>query len=295
MSEWSKEAVIASAQEGSKTVSINGSRSGTTGTGHINFLAVNGKVKNGDTGSGTQSPQHATRNVSTSAYGLIGGMGALQKLRKGSGQSPSPASESSRNSITRVDQLKRVLSGQQNVLPGTRGGTHSDASSESMVSYDFTASEVSYNPSAQQQNIPPMERSVSLRDPSVERARSKSRDRLPSDLSRSLTSHPVNKIELSNILAEEREGEDDVPPVPPLPSSMTGDSAVRDYGGNGRGEEYRKGRSLKSRGGTAVGKGTSWGNGNGTVKDLQDLLKEIEVGGGGSGDEGKLGGGKPPY
>jgi len=296
MSEWSKEAVIASAQEGSKTVSINGSRSGTTGTGHLNFLAVNGNFKNGDTGSGTQSPQHAPRNVSASAYGLIGGMGALQKLRKGSGQSPSPASESSRNSVTRVDQLKRVLSGQQNSLPGTRGGVaHSDASSESMVSYDFTASEVSYNPSAQQQNIPPMEQSVSLRDPSVERTRSKSRDRLPNDISRSLNSHPANKIELSNILAEERECEDDVPPVPPLPLSMTGDSAVHDYGGNGKGEEYRKGRSLKSRGGTAVGKGTSWGIGNGTVKDLQDLLKEIEVGGGGSGDEGKLGGGKPPY
>jgi hypothetical protein len=116
MSEWSKESVIAVAQEGSKTVSLNGSRSGTNATGHRNFLAVNGNMGNGGSERGTHSPpsRHQPHNSKpNSTYGLVGGLGALQKLRKASGHSPSPASESSRNSVTRVDQLKRVLSGQQ--------------------------------------------------------------------------------------------------------------------------------------------------------------------------------------
>jgi hypothetical protein len=292
MSEWSKESVIAVVQENSKTVSLNGSRTGTNVTGHRNLLAVNGNQNNG-TNSGTQSPQghhHNHRSRPNSTYGLVGGLGALQKLRKGNGQSPSGASESSRNSVTRVDQLKRVLSGQQSGLPGPGGGVaHSDASSESMVSYDFTASDVSFNPG--QQTGLPMERSVSLREPN-ERSRSKSRDRaaLAGEHSRPLTSHPVLMKAEPNIPPEPEEDLDAVPPVPPLPSSLTGETiAVQ---GHANTDTLRKGRSVKrstkSRGGQSYQ--TPWGEEGGSVVDLETLLKGIDTG-----SDQKKNVAKPPY
>jgi protein EFR3 len=300
MSEWSKESVIAIAQEGSKTVSLNGSRSGTNATGHRNFLAVNGNMNNGGTNSGTQSPQgrhhsHTHNSRPNSTYGLVGGLGALQKLRKGSGQSPSPASESSRNSVTRVDQLKRVLSGQQNPLPGTRAGVaHSDASSESMVSYDFSASEVSFHHGLESGR--PMERSASLREPN-ERARSKSRDRVATagEHSRPLSSHPVLMKSDQNVPPEPEKEEEDldaVPPVPPLPSSLVGEgTAVQDPAVP---ENIRKGRSVRR---SEKNKGdrhqsSSWGEAaGGPVADLESLLNGIEAGG--ADTKGNVG--RPPY
>ncbi|PVH84986.1 hypothetical protein DL98DRAFT_511923 [Cadophora sp. DSE1049] len=293
MSEWSKEAVVAMVLEGSKTVSLNGSKTGTNVTGHRNFLAVNGQGNTGATNSGSQSPQHhnyqSHRSRPNSTYGLVGGLGALQKLRRGSGQSPAPASESSRNSVTRVDQLKRVLSGQQNNIPGTSGVAHSDASSESMVSYDFTASEVSFNPN--QQNIGSMERSMSLRD-SNDRPRSKSRDRVAAngEHQRPLSSHPVLQNANPNIIEGTEDDRDAVPPVPPLPSSLTAEgTAVHDHAL----PEVRKGRSvrrsLKSRGGQSY-QASLWGEDVNPTVDLESLLKGIEVGG-----EQKGNVARPPY
>jgi hypothetical protein len=294
MSEWSRESVIAILQENSKTVSLNGSRAGTNATGHRNFLAVNGNLANREgTSSGQASPQghhhHTHRSRPDSTYGLAGGLGALKKLRKGNEHSPSPASESSRNSVTRVDQLKRVLSGQQDALPGSRGVARSDASSESMVSYDFTASEVSFNPG--QQNVPLMERSVSLREPR-DRSRSKSQDRaaVSSELSRPLTSHPVLSSTDSNG-ANDEEGLDSVPPVPPLPTNLTNETiAIQDHAVK---DILRKGRSVKrntkSRGGSDSHT-TAWGEEGGVVADLESLLKGIETG---SEQKGTVA--KPPY
>ena len=292
MSEWSKESVIAVAQEGSKTVSLNGSRSGTNATGHRNFLAVNGNVGNGGSSGGTQSPpgRHHTHNSGpNSTYGLVGGLGALQKLRKGSGHSPSAASESSRNSVTRVEQLKRVLSGQQIPLPGTRAGAaDSDASSESMVSYEFSASEVSFNPIPQ--TGPPMERSASLREPR-ERSRSKSRDRVAGvgEHSRPLSSHPVLLKTDQNVPPEleKEEDLDSVPPVPPLPSSLKKDQdpAIPD--------NIRKGRSVRrSEKDRDRNQSSSWGEAaGGPVADLESLLNGIEAGG--ADTKGNVG--RPPY
>lgn len=280
MSEWSRESVIATIQENSKTVSLNGSRSGTNATGHRNFLAVNGK--NSETNSGKQSPQrhhqhhhNSPRSRPDSTYGLVGNLGTLQKIRKGRGYSPSPASESSRNSVTRVDQLKRILSG-QGPLPGTKELAHSDASSESMISYDFTASEVSFNPPPQ--NI---ERSQSLRD-SRDRSRSKSVDRgEPDGRARPLSSHPVlSTAEPSRVHQHQEEDLDAVPPVPPLPASLT---AEQDLGS-------RKGRSMKRSGTKGKGQST-WDVQAGPVVDLQSLLNEID----GSGGPIKESAAKPPY
>jgi hypothetical protein len=291
MSEWSRESIIATVQEGSKTVSLNGSKAGTNATGPRNFLAVNGNVNSGGTNSGSQSPHgnHMNtnqKNGANSTYGLVGGLGALQKLRKGSTYSPSPASESSRNSVTRVDQLKRVLSGQQGSLPGTRGAAHSDASSESMVSYDYTASEVSFNP-GQQHGFPPMERSVSMRE-SSDRSRSKSRDRAAAngEQFRPLTSHPV--LATTDI----PEDPNAIPPVPPVPSSFNGDSTVvQDHVLT---DTLRKGRSVrrssKSRGAQKP-PSSSWGEEASPVVDLESLLKGIDTEG--TGWKGNVV--KPPY
>jgi hypothetical protein len=298
MSDWSRDFVIAVAQEGSKTVSLNGSRSGTNVTaGHRNFLAVNGN-QNGGTHSGSQSPKgHDNPNPrgrpSSLSYGLVGGLGALQKLRKANGQSVGPASDSSRNSVTRVDTLKRALSGQHGSAPATRMGVHSDASSESMVSYDFTASEVSYNPPLP--NVPLVERSASMRG-SNERSRSKSRDRVASagEHSRPLSSHPILLAD-SEVLRESDEDLDAVPPVPPLPSSLTNDgSSGHDFAFGGE-NALRKGRSVKrsdkGRPNLIYQGSSSWGEEGTQVMDLESLLKGIDVGG--ADQRGNVG--KPPY
>lgn len=281
MSEWTREAVISSVQSSSKTVSLNGSRSGTNATGHRNFLAVNGT--NG--GSGSASPQHhhqSHRSRPNSTYGLVGGLGALTKLRKTEGQSPAPASESSKNSITRVEALKRVLSG-QNGPPETKGTAHSDASSESMVSYDFTASEVSFNPPVGQQQSTPLERSTSLREPN-NRSRSKSRDRAsPDDRARPLTSHPV----LSH--GDEHEDLDSVPPVPPLPISLTGEGTnAHDYAINNN--SLRNGVSVRKN--NSVKKSDSNWSDDGPTVDLQSLLNGISTGGKDKSEDNTL---RPPY
>jgi hypothetical protein len=291
MSEWSRESVIAVVKESSKTVSLNGSRAGTNTTGHRNFLAVNGNLANREgTSSGQASPQsphyphHTHRSRPNSTYGLVGGLGVLQKLRVG--HSSSPASESEHQFVTRVDQLKRILSGQQAASSGPIAITHSDASSESMVSYDFTASEVSFNQSPQ--FGPLMERSVSLREPR-DRSRSKSRDRNgANELSRPLTSHPVLAHLNGNGLTE-KEALDSVPSVPPLPSSLAHESvASQDYALK---DTIRKGRSAKrntnSRG--QQSSSTAWGE-EGAAIDLETLLKGIVTNG-----EEKGYFAKPPY
>ncbi|RFU35016.1 hypothetical protein B7463_g1331, partial [Scytalidium lignicola] len=295
MSEWTRESVIAVVQERSKTVSLNGSRSGTNTTGnHRNFLAVNGNA-HGGTMSGSQSPtgahhhSHTHRSRPNSTYGHASGLGSLPKIRKSAGNPPSPASESSRNSVTRVDQLKRLLLGQQSMPVSRSGLMHSDTSSDSMVSYDFTASEVSFNPAvAAQGGASIMERSVSQRV-SRERSRSKSRERPPSvqvDHSNPLSSNPV-------LITESRVEEDleDVPPVPPLPSTfanegsivsavpITGDSSIR----NGRSV---KRAGIKSRGGQSSQSPTAWAEQHSSSPsiDLENLLKGIETGGSETGE-----------
>ncbi|TGO16226.1 hypothetical protein BTUL_0030g00090 [Botrytis tulipae] len=268
MSEWNKESVIAVAQETSKTASISGSRAGTMTTGHRNFLTING-LGNGSN-SGTASPTGAQnpKSGANSTYGTTSGIGAMHKLRKGSGHSHAPASESSRGSVTRVDQLKRVLSGQTAPLPATRAGApQSDASSESMVSYDFSASEISIN-TYNQQNSSGVERSASMR--STGRSRSKSRDR-----------------------ADAAHDGTTVPPVPPLPSSLVGENiSIHDQAQNHSPEAFRTGRSTKRSTKSRAGGYSSmpWGEENGKVVDLQDLLSSIEIGGDEKGNVGM-----PPY
>ena len=230
LSEWSKEAVLASRSTVSKSVSLSGSRTGTNITGQArNYLTVNG---NGRAHS-TQSLHQRSRPPSQ-AYGVIGGLFAISKLRQSTGADRTP-SDSSKNSITRVDQLKRVLSGQ---APPSRGvGTiHNDSSSESMLSYDASPSEVSYD-----NRGPIADRG---RKASNEISRSKSQERVISNEGfKPLRSHP---IQLDSVIPPPGDGagrdvdEDEVPPVPPLPASLT-------VGGSPTGDETERSRGLKTR------------------------------------------------
>ncbi|RDW92593.1 hypothetical protein BP5796_01987 [Coleophoma crateriformis] len=279
MLEWTKESVIAHAHESTKTVSLSGSRSGTLA--HRNFLAVNGNLNGSNSRTHSPAGQHHGRSRPNSTYGLVGGLGSIRKMRKESGPSPSPASESSRASVTRVDQLKRVLSGQQSGLPNSQAGpTHSDASSDSMVSMDFTVSELSFNPG--QENVA---RAASQQG-SNDRARSKSRDRVSSIGDPSpLSSNPTGTAEHPDELEEE------VPPVPPLPASLAGETtAVQDHAVT---HANRTSRSIKrdSKNRGLPSEKTVWGDDNGVVTDLENLLKGIEVGS--FSERGNVA--KPPY
>lgn len=314
MSEWSKASVMAKIQETSKTVSLNGSRSGTTNNAHRNFLVVNG-IGTGGSNSGTNSPNllNAVLNHHhhrpNSNYGLVGGLGPLGKYRKGSAPSPSPASESSRNSVTRVDQLKRVLTGQHNHLPISNNTVHSDASSESMVSYNMAASEISVNtPELQQQqhqqqqqqhanDNPPSNRTPSIRQ-SNDTSRSKARDHRISEESEVLALRPLasNPIHSEPVSPTSIKNPNIVPPVPPLPSTLLAieGTAVQDHAANYGHDGARKGRSGRrgQRGrleGMGMGMNDSLEEGRenvanagdaGPVTDLRSLLRGIECGSG---------------
>tara|TARA_R110002060_G_scaffold49586_3_gene60527 strand:- start:317 stop:592 length:276 start_codon:yes stop_codon:yes gene_type:complete len=83
---------------------------------------------------------------------------------------------------------------------------------------------------------------------------------------------------------------DSVPPVPPLPSTLTAEgTAVHDHALT----EVRKGRSvrrsLKSRGGQSY-QASPWGEDVNPTVDLESLLRGIEVGG-----EQKGNVARPPY
>jgi hypothetical protein len=306
LSEWTREAILTLAQESSKTASLNGSRTGTAATGQGRpFLAVNGNL-NGGTQSGTQSPgSHGHRSRPPSqVHGVIGGFGTIQKLRKGSGPGASlnPPSDSSHNSVTRLEQLKRVLSGQ---APPSRGiGAHSDASSESMVSFEGTPSEASYDVRVAQ--------AVTIgRRVSADTARSKSRDRgtASGEYQRALGSHPV-ALSGDNTLSEadeDSENLESVPPVPPIPTGLSlpgtyPDSServpklatvIQDYGN----PNIAKGasRGLKSRG-EASFKRNSWEDVPIPKVDLESLLLGIEsANGNGNGNGNAVLGGNPPY
>lgn len=281
LSEWSKEAVIAGVQENSKSVSLSGSRSGHNVTAHRHFLAVNGNLStDGAANDGPLLPSgqyHSSplRSRPNSTHGIGGGLGSLHKTRKDHGNSPSP-SESNRNSVTRVDQLKRVLTGTSR--PGSKlTEAHSD-SSDSMVSYDFSVSEASFNPPPQgQQALPMEERSVSLQG-SNNRTRSKSRDRAgsPDDVALALTSHPVATN--PNLETEERQEQNrnGVPPVPPLPPPFAGEKAAGQE--HATGDALRKGRgSKRSTRDRREQQQSSWAADGAAALDLESLLKGIEV------------------
>lgn len=306
LTDWSRETVMAAIEAGSKSASLSGSRTGTTGTNNAARarLAVNGV--NGYAYGGYNGSPHGSQSNLRPASSPVAGGGNLavltSKLRKtsvrSSGVSPAPSGRSGVAPVTSVDQLKAALSGELRPPTAPAGATRAaedgDDSDDSMVSYDMTPSELSFNPSAAAssssaaagQEAAPAGPAAAADE--VRPASGDSRQRRPSG---PLTSHPPDG-EAADATAEE----DDVPPVPPLPRELgEPQSATLPRPSTGR-------KALRSRGGDSV-LSASWAavpgedglkpaNGKVASMDLDLLLRGIDA----RAEVGGLGGvGRPPY
>lgn len=261
LSDWSREAVMQQVQQqaGSKSVSLSGSRSGTMVTANTavrSRLASNtvsglssGQLYYYNSG-GLPSPpslqtvrpnsQPAWAFNSSTANDMLAAP-IVTRLRKSSvrsGLSPSPmGSMTSRGGgdrngggfVTSVDQLKLALAG-TTASPdlgdgpaGQRNGdpNDDDASSDSMASYDMSASEFSFNPTlgaGASQAQPEMSGSPTGVKRSLSAAARKS-STTGDMLLAPLTFNPLH----STGAGANGDAEDDaVPPVPPLPSLLRG-------------------------------------------------------------------------
>lgn len=284
MAPWSKESVLQTLHESNKTVSLSGSRSGTTNTNtaHRNFLAVNGFTSGTNSGSNSPKEHHihplAMRQRPDSAYGLASGLGPVGKLRQGStANTPSGPSESSRNSITRIDQLKRILSAQHASIAPAAERPPSDASSESVASCNMTASEFSYAPTDQVSHTPakPHSRASSIsRGDDRKRSRSMSRERNGDhdglELN-PLASNPVDSTPTSPASSPQTNG---IPPVPPLPES----DAVQQAGATKAGALPGRGPKSLRRTKSSINDRHDEVEGSKTSRALQNLLKGIDSG-----------------
>ncbi|KAI1755661.1 hypothetical protein F4782DRAFT_486331 [Xylaria castorea] len=259
--EWTREAAIATIQEGSKSASLSGSKTGTTAT-KKNRLAVNGPVANGHGSSRPGSAYAAHNNLRPSSNaGTHGGRKSSVQSR-GSGKSGS-----SRGVVASVEQLKSALTGDPARPQTFQTVQEDDDSSDSMVSYELSPSELSFNPQASEGN--------ESNEVGQAQTRSKSRDhKALGNSGGPLTSHPMDVSD---------HDEDDVPPVPPLPASYIGKSTEP---GTGLEQAPRisiqdhavktSKRSVKSREGE-ITISSSFGNSDVTgTMDLQSLLLGID-------------------
>jgi hypothetical protein len=291
LSDWSREMAMAAIEAGSKSASLNGSRTGTTGTNHAAraMLAVNGVNGYGYGYNG--SPHGSQNNLRPESSPVGGGNLAVQtsKLRKTSvrstGVSPAPSGRSGLGEVTSVDQLKAALSGE--FRPPTTAARvaqeDGDDSDDSMVSYDMAPSELSFNPAAARQEAAPV-------GSALDEARPVSSDR-ERRASGPLTSHPPG--------ADVEAVDEDVPPVPPFPRELGEPQQQQQSATLPRPNTGRK--ALRSRGGDSV-LSASWAavpgedgvkaNGKVASMDLDLLLRGIDA----RADAGGLGGaGRPPY
>jgi hypothetical protein len=313
LTDWSRDSAMAAIEAASKSASLNGSRTGTLQTNR-NRLAVNGTVFNGYI---TSSPHGSQPNLRPSSSPAAGNLAApAPKLRKSSLRSnvspaPSGRARQTPGGVTSVDQLKLALSGRlQSPIPGSRAADDDDASSDdSMVSYEMTPSELSFNPAATApteiaipgQPVFSSQEKLQIQPPS--RPVSQSRDR---KVSGPLTSHPVDAD------AQPAAEDDDVPPVPPLPSNLSPNHKTVQIAIPAQQPQQTAslprpstGRKMpRSRAGDSV-LSASWtgmptadeegARGDRAVMDLSELLKGIDAGTEEEGSSLGFGGGKPPY
>ncbi|KUI73157.1 Protein EFR3 [Cytospora mali] len=299
--DWSRDLAMATIQAASKSASLNGSRSGT------NRLGPNGTVANGHNDIGHASPYGSNNELrprSQPAPEAGRTLAPLQtKIRKTSVRSGlSPRSDgfsSPGNGVKSVNQLKMILSGETPAPPLT-GARDISSSEDSMVSYDMSTSDVSFNPprTGQTNGSPPVS----------QRSRSISRERKGSD-GASLGPLSSNPSKDFGAMAGEGGDGEGVPPVPPLPSGLAGASptshvARHDYANTPSPisastmpplKTHRQ-RSIKSRGGDTI-RSSTWSIIQSPdeplpTMDLQSLLKGIDSRSG----EGSLGNvTRPPY
>lgn len=282
LADWGRDLVLAAVQAGSKSASLNGSRAGTTATDRYRLGTNSGLGANGQGspfGSKTNlRPSSAAANDATKLR--------KSSIRSGISPHPVPGSAASKEQVvTSVEQLKLVLSGHLQPPPTQHGTTYQrdDDSDDSMVSYDMTPSELSFNPAAG--DLPG-------RDGRETSPRPTSRDRKSSILGGPLSSHPTRDSNLSSSGGEE--GTEAVPPVPPIPSGLEGRvSRVSQEHAATLPRPATSRRSIKSRG-TERNISSSWGGLDEPMPamDLQALLKGIDSHAG----EKSLGTfSKPPY
>ncbi|KAK4042124.1 hypothetical protein C8A01DRAFT_14208 [Parachaetomium inaequale] len=316
LSEWTRDAVLAAVQTASKSASLNGSRSGTTGTNRLNAngaLAANGHNLRPD----RSSPHGSRTNLRPSTSPVGDGM---RKSSLRSGHSPTPASsggggDAKEQVVTSVEQLKLVLSGHLQPPPTAMHGhgpsfQHDDSSSDSLVSYDMTPSELSFNPAPftggagneQQQQQP-------ATDDPTQQQRPVSRERKGSLPGGPLSSHPTEDDDDDDNAVEDTS----VPPVPPIPTGLVPEGGVGRSVSRGsrvspsadRAATLQRPstskRSVKSRAGEHRALSSSWvaPDEKLPVMDLNALLRGIDahVGEGeyhqGKGELGSVA--KPPY
>ena len=140
LEDWTREGCIA-AVERDRAISLAGSKSGS-GSGQRSFGPPDGRAANGSSGQGEGY-------VRPGAYGAIGaGPGAIRPQQKllSNRSSQAPLSDSSARSIMRVEDLKRVLSGNYTgALPavGRPDQPIDDTISESMVTASISESDSS--------------------------------------------------------------------------------------------------------------------------------------------------------
>ncbi|KAI1103213.1 hypothetical protein F4804DRAFT_237142 [Jackrogersella minutella] len=259
LTDWNREAVVVALQAESKSASLNGSKTGTTAT-KGNHLTVNGPQANGYPPSKPESAYARQNNLRPASHASH-----AAALRNNSVQSHgSGKSASSRGFVASVDQLKSVLSG-ETVRPATfQTLREDDDSSESMASYDFTPSELSFNPQADGDS----------HEAALARSRSKSRERKASgDSGGPLTSHPTD---------DENEDGEIVPPVPPLPPALVGKSPPPEVAleritkVSSQDHAYKSPkRNIRSRGGDSI-LSNNFANVGAASMDLQAMLKGID-------------------
>lgn len=325
--DWSRDGTLAAIAALRKAESIAGSRTGTTAT-RGNRLTINtaagatlngnGHAHNGGGGGGLPvSPYGSLHNLRphTAQPQTIDRFGSYSKLRKSSIRSanaPSPVPSNNpghkaAGGIASVDQLKMMLSG--TISPRAAGipgaSQDEDDSDESMLSYDYTMSEASFNPATSQQegggNGVAAAAAVTAGQDLFKRTGSVSSRGAASLAAPPSTSHTERGS------GEDTYGDyfDDVPPVPPLPNMASYSSR---HGAGGGGGLLAHDASLRSMKRSASGRVERDANGiNGRARngsgmaagatsrgpmDLQDLLLGIDS----TSDEGRLGNiTRPPY
>lgn len=117
LAEWSKEICIATIEDSSRSISLNGSRTGTNLSARQKYLHVNGYSPGNSSPTGAHSPNripavnHNGNNESPPHNGLISIHDPLQNRHSSAHGSATPISSSDQNQTLRVDDLKRVLAG----------------------------------------------------------------------------------------------------------------------------------------------------------------------------------------
>lgn len=307
VSDWSRESAMTAIQAASKSASLNGSRP-TVGTGRVR-LGVNGTLTNGNNrlmaDSPTQGDELRPRSQPAPDVGRTLAPFATKSrktsVRSGISALPDGVSDGA-GFVTSISHLKMVLSGEAERPPLTAGVRELSSSDDSMVSYDPSNSDMSFNPP-----VPMTPYSQAQVDSSTLRSLSISRERKGSDGASlgPLNSNPPS--ETAPVLQEE--DDDYVPPVPPLPSGLAGSSpppppiATRDYASSpastsspGPAARQARQRSVKSRSGETM-RSSTWGSIRSPdeplpTMDLQSLLQGIDARAG----EGGLGNlTRPPY